>query len=1624
MDVAEPAGEITRARAGLAALELVALLPADTDGSQLTAEQRDVLAGWCGWGPLAKALDYYSGGPWQDMHQRVTKIFTTGTALNTARNACDTAFYTPRTVVRGMWDLVEALGFTGGTAAELGCGSGRFIAATPAHLQVAWTGVEADKASAMIAGLLHPHAKIIHQRLEKTPLREGAADLVLGNVPFSKQGVYDPNAPKEITSLHGYFLWRALHACRPGGLVCEVTSRWTLDSEGTAERAELARLGVFLGAIRLPGKALAAGGTQAVTDIVVFRRKTSSADRQLDDRWLEPGTVPAGLDTTISPYFQANPQQVLGAMEDRGGKQYGMTLDVVLPDGEDLAVRLDAATQALAAHVVHAGLGWQPRPQAPGPAELELDDGGPDPAADGAFTLHEEEAEDGTVTVTVTQQRDGRHIQVTAAPELVALIRLKDAAVALFAAEADEAMGANARNRIRQAAMRRYQEYIAHYGYLGRSDLTTRPDPDDPDNMIVVRSRPARMGGFREDPDWPTTLAVEEWDDETGSGRPAAILSRNVGARPKRKDHTDDPAEALLLGLDECGQVEPDVIARILQVEPEQVPGLLAGLIWEDPAEPGTWVTADEYLSGNVRDKLAAARTAAEDDPRWAGNVTALEEVQPEDLTPEQINVQLGSPWIPADVVATFVGDLLGVWQHDRDGIEVRYESYTSTWEVRGTTAIRKQPAATLTWGTSRVNAVSLVEDACNGTSPQVYDTIDKTQVKNHAETQLAADKIRDLHEKFAEWAWEDPQRADRLARIYNARFNCTKVRTYDGSLLTFPGLSGAIVPYPSQRDMIWRNVCTGTTLCGHVVGAGKTFIAVGTAMTLRRLGLVRKPAMVVPNHLLEQTCAEARRYYPGAKILMVTREDLTPERRRFFAAKCAARDWDLVVMTHQQWGSLPVHPDIQSAYFCDLLDELDEAMNDPAVAESRATSKMLARKRKKLLARLDELADTPKDGGLTFEQVGIDYAIVDEAHFFKNLQFTARAEGFNTSGSKRADDMLMKLSWLRKTSPDGRAGMLMTGTPISNALSELWVLFRYCAPDLLTAQDLTSFDAWAAQYIRYQTTTEVAPDGGSFRSHRRPRLFVNLPELRSMLWQFADIRTRGDLTLGGPRVTVEHVVVDGPPELGPFTDHLVARADNIRGGKVKPHEDNMLKVCGEGRRAALWLPLAGVQPSGPGKVERCAAQAAQIYHQTKDELYSDPAGAELFHPKPGALQVIFCDLGTPSQYEGGVYDYLRDLLVHAGVSRSRIAFIHDAHTHQARSALFARCRGGDISILIGSTEMMGTGVNIQRRLVAIHELDHPWRPADVEQRHGRGDRPGNENPELLIYRYATKRSFDAYTLQGLERKKRFIDQILVGDPHVREVEAVDNPQVLSYGELKALATGQPLLLMLSEVNSTIARLKNSRSGHKRSLTRMASDQAEEKRAAARWTEAATQLRSIGQRAAEAGDARVLQPDSWAVRARRAEGPEQIAQEITAQLAAARRNRDLTVKLGRYRGCYLTIELGYRKNGPPVLTAELRAWSSERHGTPVSLAGGWNPKTGGTDILEQVDAAIDDTEGRAAACETKAAEALARAEQMTPYLTQTWDGQPELDAALKQREDLEAQIDAQVKDRPKVPQPA
>lgn len=1586
-------GEVGLARRCVDALR--ALKEADGDPSP---GQRTRMAGWAGWGPLSKTFGWNAKpGAWEEISGEVGRLLTRE-ELSQARGAVDTAFYTPRPVVTAAWNIMTGLGFTGGEVLEPGCGAGYFMAGTPAGLPVEWTGVETDSVSAQIAAAVHPGAKILHGRLEKTPLLRGSFDAVIGNVPFSQAGPYDPTAPDGL-NLHNYFIWRSLSACRPGGLVVLVTSRWTLDAENTGQRQELAALGDFIGAVRMPGTALAAGGTTAVADIVVFRRRAGAAPDGDPDPWLRR-PAPGGQVTQspVSPYWLASPGMVCGTMRDAsGGMHHARTVEVVPPPGVPLPEILAGPVAALVAHGTAAGLTWQP------PADLTAVDLGEDAetaASDGTYTLHP----DGSVT----QQQDGRQIPVRASAELADLVGLKQAALALFAAEADLAMGHNERNRIRQETMRLYQAYTARYGYLNRSDLSERTDADG--DIVLTRRRPS-MGGFRKDPDYVTVLALEIWDDDCQAGKPAPILLRHVNQPAQRKEHASDPGEALLLCLDIAGRVDLEVIARILRTDPARVPGLLEGQIWEDPADRGTWLDGDEYLSGDVRARLAVAERAAAADRRWLPHVTALRQVQPADLTPEQISVQLGSPWIPPADIERFIADLLWPresWNTAGCGVGVNFAPLTSAWEVHASTAARQRPAARAQWGTMRVNAVDLIQHALNGTTPTVYDVDGTdTKIRNVVETQLAADRIRDLQERFAEWLWEDSDRAGRLAALYNKRFNSVRLRSYDGSMLTFPGLDAGFTPRQSQRDMVRRMICTPASLCGFTMGGGKTAIMILGAMKLGELGLARKPAMIVPNHLLEQETAEARRMYPGARILMVTKEDLSRERRKAFAAKVAARQWDLVIMTHQQFMALPVSEAVQAEYLAGLIAELDEAISDDALEQTR-TAKDLARKRKKLVAQHEKLLDAPRDDGLTWEQTGIDLILYDEAHACKNLQFSARAEGFSTAGSKRADDLMMKICWLRSRNRDGRCCGLFTGTPVSNALSELWVILKYLMPGRLAELGLAGFDGFAGQHIRYATQTEVAPDGSGFRSHRRPVRYANLPELRLLLGTVADIRTKADLQLPGPKVTVRHIAVPAQPELAGYTAGLVQRADDIRGGKVDRQEDNMLSVCTDGRRAALDLRLVGIDPTGHGKVRAAAENIAAIYHATKDNVYPDPAQDGAAHPRRGALQMAFCDQGTPSADRGDqVYGWMRDYLTELGVPAGLIAFIHDAKTDGDKTALFARCRNGEVAVLLGSTDKCGTGVNIQTRMTDVQHIDAPWTPAAVGQRDGRCDRPGNCNEAITIWRYVTERSFDAYMWQALERKAGFIEQILTGSLNAREVEDFGGGQVLSFAELKAIATGQPLLLELAKINAEIARLRQAKAAHSRMQGRMSED----------FYAASDRARDADNRAGML--ARIAQAGEGALRelvrgGQAITGSEDIAAELGRVLQYAR-DRKTRAEVGRYRGVYVSVEPVFYAKGAPVLTVRLETAAHSR--CEHSFRAAVKPwKAGGAAaLLAQIDQVIGDAARLAGQASEVAAADRARAEEFRPYLNQAWPHTADLAAAVSYRTDLEQEIDAQVK---------
>ena len=975
-------------------------------------------------------------------------------------------------------------------------------------------------------------------------------------------------------------------------------------------------------------------------------------------------------------------------------------------------------------------------------------------------------------------------------------------------AEADHNRGEESLAPLRAGLNTAYDRYVAVYGPLNRATVT-RGEPDPETGLATMSRRRPRMGGFRQDPDYVTVLALESYDDETGQAAKTAIFTQRVNQPVQRPAHADSPAEAIRICLDTHGRLDLRVIAGLLGVPAERVPAELRGLAYLDPSS-GDWVTAEEYLSGDVRGKLTAARAAAADTActdggRWADNVTALEQVQPADLGPDEIRARLGAPWIPASDVRAFAAETLGY------APDVSYLPVTAQWEVKAKPGTTDTAAATDEWGTGRIDGYKLLGLALNGKAAVVYDTITtpdgETRVRNQAETMLAEEKQQALAARFAEWAWEDPERSDRLCAEYNRRFNSVVLRRYDGSHLTFPGLTAGFRPYPHQRDMVHRIISSPASLCPYPVGTGKTPTMFMAARKLRELGLAHKPLIIVPNHLLEQTAREGKRLFPAARILMAAREDLADARsRKLFAARCATGNWDAVVMTHSAFTAIPVHPATEAAHLTDLAAHYRQALtSQPGDGGRSRTVKQLAKMIDAFETRARTLLDHRTDDGVWFEHLGVDFVMVDESHYFKNLGIPVRTDGFTVAASKRATDLDMKLSLLRQRG--SKTGALFTGTPVSNTLLEMYVLQHYLHPERLDELGLHSADAWAATFVEFQTSVEVTPDGASFRLKRRPAKFENVPELLTLFGEVADLRPPESFAVHRPDARHQTAVIRSSPELRAYVASLAERADRLR--EVDAHQDNMLKICSDGRKAALDLDLVGITTATPGKVAAVVANVARIYHGTRDlVLPGDDAAAP-----GGGFQIVFCDLGTPNPAAGTqVYGKIRAGLIEAGVPAGQIRFIHDATTDLQKAALFADCRAGKVAVLLGSTDKLGVGTNIQTRCVALHHVDAPWRPADVEQREGRALRPGNLNPTVDIFRYVSEKSFDSYLWQTLERKARFIGQVLSGRPSGRDVDDIGDA-TLSYAEVKALATGNPLLMELAEASAQVTRLRHLAAG-------------------------------------------------------------------------------------------------------------------------------------------------------------------------------------------------------------------
>ena len=1381
----------------------------EREGRRATADEQRVLARWAGWGALAHAFDERDPAG-RRLLTELTGLLT-DTELASARRSTLNAHYTDAGIATAMWRFAVGVGFDGGRVLEPGCGTGVFLATRPDDLVIDATGVEVEPVTARIATYLHPDADIRGEGFEATRLAD-PVDLAIGNVPFAKVALHDPVHNRGRHSIHNHFLVKALALTRPGGLLVAITSRYTLDSRNPAARRELAALGDFVGAVRLPSAAhRASAGTDVVTDIVVFRRRAEGDAPHHAGPW--QATVPLEIDGGVRPvneWFANEPTLVAGRLVAGNGVYAREDLSVELD--APLEPVLDAALDRLASR--DRDLAYRARPAVASRPSPVVTQRGAVPAGAKEGSIHR--AGSSFVRVVSGVPQPFQPSPRKDVSELAALCDLRDTAVGLLDAQAQNLDDAG--SLALQAELNdRYDRYVAKFGPLNRFRLVRTGRTDPVTGADLYRRMNPAMGGFDVDPDFRTILALEDFDPDSQTATKAAIFTRRLLAPAATRYGADTADDALAVSLDETGRVDIDRIAELLDLDADQALAQLADRVYRDPTT-SELVPAEQYLSGDVRTRLDVARAAAESDPSFTANVAALERVVPADLAPTEIDARLGAPWIPATDVEAFCTDLLGA-----DGIEVEHAPLTATWAIAATTWSRRTVAATSEWGTGRADAVALIEASLNQRPATVYDTLeDGTRVVNPAETIAAREKQEAIDARFAEWLWSDPDRADRLARVYNRTFNATVLARYDGSHLTLPGLSAAFTPHPHQRDAVWRIMSTGDTLLAHAVGAGKTATMVMAAMEQRRLGLVEKPAFIVPNHMLDQFARELLQLYPSARVLVASREDASPAGRKQFVARCATGSWDAVVLTHSSFERIPLTAATRAEFTAERMEQFRAAIAESASGKG-LTVKRLEATLARLEARHQELAAAhKKDDGATFEQTGIDFVFCDEAHAFKNKAFPTRIQGVGGAGSKRSEDLDTKLWWLRRRN-GSRAACFATATPIANSIAELYVAQTYLQPAALDAAGIGGFDAWAATFAATVASLELSPDGGSYRLTHRLARYRNVPELVTLARQVADVRTSDQLDLPVPRLRggrAETVVAAPSEGLREYVASLVDRAQSVRDRRVAPEEDNMLKVTGDGRKAALDLRLVGRRPDPTGgKIAAAADRIAAIHVANADRVYLDPSGDP--SPRRGAMQFVFCDLGTPTSDRWNVYDHLKALLVERGVPAERIRFVHDATNDRAKADLFAGCRDGRVNVLIGSTEKMGVGTNAQDRAIALHHLDCPWRPADIEQREGRIRRQGNQNPEIEILRYVTEGSFDIFMWQTVERKAAFIAQVMHGGAVAREIDDVGD-QALSYAEVKALATGNPHIVEKAGVDAEVAKLTRLRTAHQRDQAALA----------------------------------------------------------------------------------------------------------------------------------------------------------------------------------------------------------
>jgi N12 class adenine-specific DNA methylase len=1359
-----------KARDNIAAIRLLKALEAQD--REATDDEKTVLSLYVGWGAMPNVFGYDQPPDWRNTARTVKELLT-APEFESARASTPNAHYTSSMVIEAIWKALDRLGLRrGAQILEPAMGVGHFFGLMPESIQGGQrTGVELDSITARIAKKLYPDSTIFAKAFEETLLPDNYFDAVVGNVPFGDYGVHDASMKPQLTrAVHDYFFAKSLEKLRPGGVMALITSRYTMDKQGNTIRRHLADRADLLGAIRLPNTAFKGNaGTEVTTDILFLRRLPTGMEKG-GHAWcgLEMIDSPDGP-IAVNEYYARHPEMMLGKMRLEGS-MYGASEPTLAGDLTPELLSRAVESLPIGAYI--------PRDEARCPPPVLLDAEALIGIKDGAYAER-----DGEIVVRDGNSFEPANLSVSAEARIRAIMAVRDAVRLVFMTQLEDLV----EERIIEARKLLngiYDSFVARYGAISNRE----------------NSR-----AFASDPDLPLLLSLEIYDTETKRAHKTAIFERRTLQQHKHADHVETAPEALAISLNEVGRIHWPLMEKLTGLSSRQIQRELDSLIYRNPE--GEWETADRYLSGDVRAKLKTAEAAASLDPSYRRNVEALKEVQPADLLPGDISARLGSSWIPVRDVRTFVSELLAVTE---SAVTVSHSGLIATWALTLDIHAKTNVSNTTAWGTPRALASDLIDDALNGRTPTIYDQIDKdTRIVNQQETIAAREAQQKIKDRFSEWIWQDEERARRLARFYNDRFNNIRLRTYDGSHLTFPGLNRSLLRRNDldkhQKDAVWRALQNDKTLLAHCVGAGKTAVMAVTAMEMKRLGLAAKPMIVVPNHLVEQWGAAFLALYPHANILVAGREAFAAGNRQKAMSRIATGTYDAVIVSHSSFEKLPVSDETFERFVGRQMEQLEEAIYEARTekGDNRRIVKELEKAKKRLSTKLkDRASRESKDNAVTFEQMGIDRVFVDESDLYKNLGFTSkmtRIAGLPNTESNRALDMYMKTRYLAERN----GGIVFaTGTPISNTMAEMYTLQRYLAPETLSAAGVEHFDAWAANFGEAVTSLELAPDGSGYRMHTRFAKFVNLPELLSMFRSFADVQTADMLHLprpatqgGKPQVTA----APGSPELKAYVETLVNRAQKLRTSRVDPSVDNMLKITGDGRKAALDMRL--VDPfSQP--VDTKVSRAVEKIHSEW------AAGKER-----RLTQLVFCDLSTPNPDRFNVYDDVRDQLIARGIPARDIAYIHEAETDNQKKVLFDSVNAGRVRILLGSTEKMGAGTNVQKRLIALHHLDAPWRPRDIEQREGRILRQGNDNPEIQIHRYVTEGSFDAYMWQVLETKARFINQVMNGSVTVRQAEDLEGG-ALTYAEIKAIASGNPAVMEKVKVDTEIRKLDQLRASH------------------------------------------------------------------------------------------------------------------------------------------------------------------------------------------------------------------